>query len=134
MRDHGRGVVAEQHVEDHGMHHLMLEHVVEVRIAALEGEHDAVLEDFREAADAFVEREADDVGLLEFGVGIVQDDGDAGAQLVPDGGIHALVHGFHVAGREPGDEFGALGEVDVEMLGPVVRPMELVVLHLVLPE
>ena len=134
VRDHGRGIVPEEHVEHDGVDHFMLDDVVEVRVASFERKHDAVLEDFRETADAFMERQADDVGLLELGMGIVQDDRNPGAQLVPHRGGNALVHDFHIARGEAGDQIGALGKVDVEMFSAVIRPFELVVLHLVLPE
>jgi len=49
------------------MHHLVLQHVLELRVRAGEGQHGAVLEELRDAAESFA-RGIDDVGLLEIGL------------------------------------------------------------------
>ena len=82
-RQKSLNTAAVEHVIDHGMHQFVMQYVTEHVVVAFERHHHAVLEQFRNAADAFFEILIDDVRLLELIVRIVDNHCDAVLDLIP---------------------------------------------------
>ena len=124
---------AAEHVELELVHHLVLEHVLELGIGAGERQHHAVLERLGDAPHALAAH-IGHVRLLEVRRGGIQDDRLARLELVMEDPrqprIAALGHagGVECRGTLP------LVEVDLEVLRPDDLEVELPVLDLVLAE
>jgi hypothetical protein len=116
------------------VNHLVLEDVLELRVRAAERHHRAVPLEIGDAAGSFAGRLAQRVGLLEIGVGGVQNDRLPFPELVVQhlgqAGVAAFRHAGGVHGRDP----LALVVVDVEVLGLDDLEIELAVLDPVAPE
>ncbi|MBK8004364.1 MAG: hypothetical protein IPK12_10630 [Gemmatimonadetes bacterium] len=117
------------------VHHLVLQHVLQLQVGARERQDDPLLEEVGDAARPLARRlAAQRVGLLEVRVRGVEDDGLPLPVLVPEDlrqdRVRPLRHPPRVEGR-----LARLGvEVDVEVLGLEDLEVELPVLDLVLAE
>ena len=129
----GAGPAAAEHIVLELVDHLVLEHVLEFGIRPGEGEHGAVLEEFRDASQPFA-RGVYDVGLLKVGLGRVQDDRLAALKLMVEDAREPGVGAFRHARRI--ERAGTLIRivVDVEVFGLNGLEVETPVLHLVLTE
>ena len=112
----GAGAAAAVHVVLELVHHLVLQDMLELGVRAGEGQHGAVLEELRDAAQSFAGR-VDDVRLLEVGLRGVQDDRLAARELVVEdagqAGIRAFGHARRVERATPLIRI----VVDVEVFG-----------------
>ena len=96
--------------------------------------HHAVAAGFGEGADAFLRRAGNDVLLLELAAGLEEDQRDLEREVVLQIGADLLVSAFGVA-RDPLQVHFELGiVVDLEVLGLVGVPHEVVVADLILAE
>ena len=132
--DAGAGAAVTEHVVLELVHHLVLHHVLELGVGAREWQHHAVLEELRDAARRFADLASDGVGLLEVGLGGVEDDGLAALELVVQ---HARQPGVGPLRYARGVERGGallVVEIHLEVFGLDDLEVEGPVLDLVLPE
>ena len=129
----GAGAAAAVHVVLELVHHLLLEDVLELGVRPGEGQHCAMLEELRDAAQAFT-RGVDHVGLLEIGLRRVENDRLPALELMMQNarqpGVGALGHARGIQGADT--LVGIV--VDVEVLGLNRLETEVAVLNLVLTE
>ncbi len=112
----------------------MREDVIEVAVRPREGQHHPALRVLGEPARSLPKKIRGDVRLLEVAVRGVENEGDLLFDLVPEDRAEARVGALgHPSGVDRG---GALAfvEVDPEMLGLDHRPLQVLVLDLVLAE
>src|SRR5690606_18228556 len=132
---------AVEDVVDDGVDELVVDDAAEVPPLAGERDGDPVLEQLRHAADALGEvGERGGVVDGEVVVALVDEDGDAVRDVVVEEVGDVAVGRLGGAGGEVGEDAAARGaavalvEVDVEVLGLDVAPVEGLVLDAVLPE
>ncbi len=125
---------AVEHVVDHRMNQLVVDHVTELPVVSFEGENHPVLEQLGDASNTLFEVFLDHIGLLEGVVGIVDNDRDTVENLIPEQSADRHIRRFRRRRREFGQRLSPLGEIDVEVVRLDVGPVELRVLDLVLAE
>ena len=89
---------------------------------------------FDEGSDAFLRGTGDDVLLLELAVGLEEDHRHLGRQVVVQVRADLLIRAFRVAGDALQVLFELRVVVDLEMIGLVHLPLEVVVMDVVLAE
>ena len=116
------------------MHQLVPQNVIVIRINPGQGQHDAILQPFGDAAGSLTDFTGQGVSLAEVGRGRVQNERLAAAELVPQQLREPRVPALGHPGRVP-DGFGLLRVViDVEVLGLQHFEVELLVQDLVAAE
>ena len=134
VRDNGLDRAPVKHIVNDGMHELVMNDMAKLLVISLEREDDAVLEELRYAADPLLEIFVDDVRLLEVVMRVVNDDGDALRDLVPERFADRGIGRFGDIRGKVGDVFAPLTEINVEVRGLHIEPFEFRVLDFILSE
>ena len=113
---------------------LMPQGVAEVGVAACERQGDAALQELGDAEQALGRDEGQDVGLLEVGVGSVDDQRNAAAHRVVEAPRQHGVALFGIAERHAAELLFFRIEVEVHVVAAQHPPIKAAVLHLVLAE
>ena len=116
------------------MDKLMVDDMPELTIIPLERNDDAVFEKLRDTANPFLKVLINDIRLLKLVMRIVDDDGNTVIDIVPKYLSDGLIGIFGRIRRKLGEFVAVLGKIDVEVVGLNILPLEILVLHLVLPE
>jgi hypothetical protein len=103
-------------------------------ITSLERNHDAVLQEFRETAEALFGKFKGDIRLLEVVMREIGDNGYAVFESVIETALKLLQSLFGGLRHELGNLLPSFGEIDIKMLRLNVLPTEALVLNLVFPE
>ena len=116
------------------MNQFVGEYVFQLRVRTREGQQYAVLVEFRHAARALADEAGQDIGLLEIGMGSVEDDRDFVAEPVLQYAAQAVIGPLRHPRGIVGRLFLSLVEVNFEVGRGDDFPLEVAVLDLVPPE